>query len=110
MNLDELNTLARDAEDEVEEEDICKIEARVVKDPHVLDTDAKKAHPTPADDDDEPQSLEEDLTDALDLLEQALLMMENMKVHRKRIVYVPAGMQDLMEEMADLLDQYEIKR
>lgn len=101
MNLDDLRTkLARDPDDEEEEADVCAIKA----------AEDEGMKPTDSEDTNEPSTIEEDLTEALDLLEQALLMMEGMKVRRKRIVYIPQGMQELMEEMSELLDQYEIQR
>ena len=93
LNLDELNRLARTTNDP--DEDCCQIKA----------AEGEVVEESPED-----STLEENLTEALDLLEQALLMFESMRVHRGNIIKIPGGMRDLMEEMADLLDEYEINR
>lgn len=49
----------------------------------------------------------EDLGSALDYLEQCLLMMEDIQIKRGRIVKIPDGMLDLMEEVFQFLDQFE---
>mgnify|MGYP001616204827 CR=1 FL=1 len=95
LNLDELNRLARTVDDP-DEEDCCQIKA----------AEGEVVGESPEED----STLEENLTEALDLLEQALLMFESMRVHRGNIIKIPGGMRDLMEEMADLLDEYEINR
>ena len=101
-NLDDLSKLLRDPNDE-EEEDVCNIKAH----------DTARA---PDDDtgdfcgagDDEPSTIEEDLTEALDYMEQLLMMMESITVSHGKIQRIPKGMTDLMEEVSEFLDQWEI--
>lgn len=49
----------------------------------------------------------EDLGVALDYLEQCLLMLENIHIKKGKIVKIPDGMLDLMEEVFQFLDQFE---
>ncbi len=51
--------------------------------------------------------LEEDLTDSLELLEQALVMFEDIVIKGGKIVRIPNGMMDLMEEVAEHLSQWD---
>ena len=59
-----------------------------------------------ADTTDTDTSLEEDLTEALDLLEQALLIMESIKVQQGVVTRLPKGMKDLLEDVSEFLDQF----
>ena len=58
-------------------------------------------------DDDEPTTLEEDLSEALDLLDQCQRFMEDIKIRRGRIVAIPESMQDLLEDVEEFMDQWQ---
>ena len=55
---------------------------------------------------DDDGEMESDLCEANDLLEQCLLMLEAIVVKGNRIITVPKGMADLMEEVAEHLDNF----
>ena len=55
---------------------------------------------------DDDGEMESDLCEANDLLEQCLLMLEAIVIKGNRILRVPKGMMDLMEEVAEHLDQF----
>ena len=54
----------------------------------------------------EDSTLEEDLGEALDLLEQAVQMMEDIKIRGRRIMKIPEGINELLDECHDFLDQW----
>lgn len=57
-------------------------------------------------DSDDDGELEDDLCESNNLLEQCLLMFEELTICKKKIIKVPKGMMDLMEEVAEHLDQF----
>ena len=57
-------------------------------------------------DDSDNGEMEDDLCESNSLLEQCLLMFEELTICRKKIIKVPKGMMDLMEEVAEHLDQF----
>ena len=79
MTLDELNRLADDG-------NVCCGEV--------------------VEEEEEDTALEENLSEALDLLDQMVNMMEEIRVRGRRVMKIPEGMQELLEECHELLDQY----
>ena len=59
------------------------------------------------DDDDDTGEMEQDLCESNDLLEQCLLMFEEITIKGDKIIKIPKGMIDLMEEVAEHLDQFQ---
>lgn len=56
---------------------------------------------------DEADTVEGDLSECLRLLNDSLIMMEKVKVKGGKIIRVPRHLGDLMEEVAEFLDQWE---
>ena len=81
MTLDELNRLADDG-------NVCCGE--------VVEGEEEK----------EDTTLEEDLGEALDLLDQMLNMMEEIRVRGRRVMKIPEGMGELLDEAREFLEQW----
>lgn len=56
---------------------------------------------------DDTDTLEEDLTTALEHLDTMLRMMEQITVKQRRIVTIPNAMEDVMRDVAEFLNQFE---
>lgn len=59
------------------------------------------------DEEDKNQTLEGDLSEALDLLDQCLHFIEEIRVRRGRITGIPAEMQDLLTDLEEFMDQWQ---
>lgn len=90
MTLEELNASAIDLEEELDDEEFEALQAG-------------------ADEDDETGETESDLMQALAHISELLGLMEKIVIKKGRVVRVPKGITEVMEEAADFIEQWNFE-